>query len=137
MSYEKYLIQKGTQQEIEIPIDKCEFCDKNGLNDSCADHGANCEDKIALTIRPLSWSRRNQITTRAMYWDTDGNTRFDGDYYLRESLKHIIVKAPWGPTTETFLMQVGPEFGEALDTLVPRAFNQNQSVPSVEEIKKE
>ena len=35
----------------------------------------------------------------------------------------MIVDAPWGNTTESFLMQIDSRLGSALETLVPQAFD--------------
>ena len=54
-------------------------------------------DEFTVTLRPLSWSRRNKIVSRCLKIDGGGNNSFDGDYYMKECLKEMIVKAPWGP----------------------------------------
>ena len=75
-----------------------------------------------VTIKPLSWSRRNQILSRAMAWDSDGGTKFDGDVYVRECLKEMIIDAPWGKTSELFLISIDARLGTVLEALVPTAF---------------
>ena len=37
-----------------------------------------------VTVKPLSWSLRNQIISKGLRWDSNGNTNFDGDSYARE-----------------------------------------------------
>ena len=57
-----------------------------------------------------------------MTWDGDGGTKFDGDTYVRECLKEMIIDAPWGKTSELFLMSIDERLGNVLETLVPSAF---------------
>ena len=78
--------------------------------------------EFSVTVKPLSWAKRNHILSNAMTWDTDGATKFDGDIYVRECLKEMIVDAPWGKTTELFLISIDERLGNALETLVPSAF---------------
>ena len=70
-----------------------------------------------------------------MKWDTNGGTVFDGDAYVRECLKEIIVEAPWGRTTESFLISIDHRLGGLLETLVPKAFDEEDGV-DIEKIKK-
>ena len=46
----------------------------------------------------------------------------------------MIVKAPWGPTTESFLVSIDERLGKALETIVPSAFDQENAS---DKIKKE
>jgi len=78
--------------------------------------------EFVVTIKPLSWSRRNQILSKAMTWDAEGGTHFNGDVYVRESLKEMIVDAPWGKTSELFLISIDERLGNVLESLVPSAF---------------
>ena len=80
------------------------------------------KDELTITVQDLSWSRRNQIVSRCVAWDNSGNTNFDGDGYIRQCLKEMIVDAPWGKTTEAFLVRINTELGRALETFVPSAF---------------
>ena len=75
-----------------------------------------------VTVKPLSWSRRNQILSKAMAWDADGGTKFNGDVYVRECLKEMIIDAPWGKTSELFLISIDERLGSVLEQLVPQAF---------------
>ena len=38
-------------------------------------------------------------------------------------MKEMIVEAPWGNTTESFLLQIDNRLGAALEALVPQAFD--------------
>ena len=91
---------------------------------------------FTVTIKPLSWSRRNQILSKAMAWDANGGTRFDGYVYVRECLKEMITDAPWGKTTELFLISIDERLGSVLETLVPSAFGAD-ALGDVENLKDE
>ena len=80
------------------------------------------EDELQITVKDISWSKRNQIMSKCLEWDNAGNTSFDGDAYVRLCLKEIIHEAPWGNTTEAFLIRINDDLGQALEQLVPRAF---------------
>jgi len=88
-----------------------------------------------VQVKPLSWSMRNQILSRSLKWDSGGSTVFDGDAYVRECLKEIIVEAPWGRTTESFLISIDHRLGGLLETLVPKAFDEEEGV-DINKIKK-
>ena len=75
-----------------------------------------------VTVKPLSWSLRNQIISKSLRWDANGSTAFDGDSYARECLKEMILDAPWGKTSELFLMSIDDRLGGLLETVVPQAF---------------
>ena len=80
-------------------------------------------DTFEVELKPMSWSRRNKIVSRCLKIDGGGNNSFDGDYYMKECLKEMIVQAPWGPTTESFLVAIDSRLGAALEALVPQAFD--------------
>tara|TARA_R110000824_G_scaffold264523_4_gene453382 strand:- start:835 stop:1299 length:465 start_codon:yes stop_codon:yes gene_type:complete len=86
------------------------------------------KDELSLTIKDMSWSRRNRVMSDCLTWDQTGNTSFDGDAYVRLCLKEMIKSAPWGNTTEAFLIRINDELGQALEALVPRAFANNTEV---------
>ena len=46
-------------------------------------------DEFEVTIRALSWSRRNQILAKSLKWSSDGQTNFDGDLYTRNCLNEV------------------------------------------------
>lgn len=89
-----------------------------------------------ITLKPLSWSKRNQILSKAMTWETGGGTRFDGDTYVRECLKEMVLDAPWGKTTELFLMSIDDRLGGLLETVVPQAFG-TEEIGDVDTLKEE
>ena len=90
--------------------------------------------EFEITVKPLSWSARNQILSRSLKWDSSGGTSFDGDAYVRECLKEMIVDAPWGRTTESFLISIDHRLGAVLEDVVPKAFEDNDL--DVNQIKK-
>ena len=92
------------------------------------------KEEFKVKIRPLSWSRRNQIMSKCITWTQNGQTGVDGDAFVRGCLREIIVEAPWGRTTETFLISIDARLGAALEKLVP---NMNDSEGSSEETKKD
>ena len=49
----------------------------------------------------------------------------------------MIVEAPWGRTTEAFLLSIDERLGNALEKLVPAAFTNDGEELEPEEIKKE
>ena len=48
----------------------------------------------------------------------------------------MIVEAPWGRTTEAFLITIDDRLGSALESIVPKAFT-GDSVVDVDTVKKE
>ena len=87
-----------------------------------------------ITTKQLSWSKRNQLMAKCMKFDSKGNTNFEADAYVRAYLKELIVDAPWGATTESFLLSIDSRLGGAIEKLVPSAFAEDESV---EKVKKE
>ena len=92
------------------------------------------DEEFTVKVKPLSWSKKNQLVSRYVKWSEEGVSSFDGDGYVRECLKEMIVESPWGKTTETFLISIDNRLGSALEALVPSAFD-NESIP--EDKKKE
>jgi len=91
-------------------------------------------DEFDVTIKPLSWSKKNQFMSKCLRWDSDGNTIFDGDAYVRLALQEMIVSAPWGKTSELFLISIDERLGSVLEKLVPQAFG-NELGGEVENLK--
>ena len=97
----------------------------------------------AFTVKrkDLSWSRKNQLVAKAMAFggQTEGMS-FDADYYVKECLKAMIVEAPWGETTDVFLISINDELGKALESIVPRAFgdgDEDEDTSSLENLNEE
>ena len=80
-------------------------------------------ETFEVTVKDLPWSRRNQLISKSLEFNAGGETKFAADVYVTECLKEMIVDAPWGNTTESFLMQIDSRLGSALETLVPQAFD--------------
>jgi len=79
-------------------------------------------EEFEVTIKPLTWSKKNQFLSKCLKWDSEGNTVFDGDAYVRLALQEMIVAAPWGKTSEIFLISIDDRLGSVLEKLVPQAF---------------
>ena len=93
--------------------------------------------EFSVTVKPLSWAKRNQLVSRCLQLGADGANSFNGDLYIRECLKEMIVDAPWGRTTESFLVSIDNRLGSALEQLVPNAFGSNETgALGPDEIKK-
>jgi len=93
------------------------------------------KEEFKVKIRPLSWARRNQIMSKCITWQTNGETSFDGDAFVRSCLRDMIIEAPWGRTTESFLLSIDARLGAALETLVPNVGESAED--SADEIKKD
>ena len=94
------------------------------------------EDSFEVTVKQLSWSKRNQLVSKCLQLGSDGTNTFNGDLYIRECLKEMIVDAPWGKTTETFLNTIDDRLGQALEEIVPKAFGAEPTVEP-DKVKKE
>ena len=93
-------------------------------------------DQFEVSVKQLSWSRRNQLLSKALQFTQSGGSNFDCDLYVRECLKAMIVDAPWGRTTEAFLVSIDSRLGGALEAIVPKAFGDDNTIdPSA--LKKE
>ena len=94
-------------------------------------------DTFEITIKPLSWARKNKLLSEHLTWDNDGNTAFQSAEYVRASLREMIVDAPWGKTTESFLISIDSRLGNALEAIVPKAFDGDDKEESASNVKKE
>lgn len=93
-------------------------------------------DTFEVSVKTLSWAKRNQLISRYMTWDAEGNTKFNAAEYVRACLGEMIVDAPWGKTTEAFLISIDSRLGKALEGIVPEAFNTEEVTP-VDTLKNE
>ena len=112
------------EEEEVIPTPKAVF-DFNKYKINTAHEVKTLEgdgDEFQVTVRPLSWSKKNQFLSKCLRWDADGNTNFDGDSYVRLALQDMLIDAPWGKTTELFLISIDDRLGSVLEKLVPQAF---------------
>ena len=94
-------------------------------------------DDIDVVVRGIPWSLKNQYASQAIQWDDSGKRSFNIDEYVRSCLKFMLVEAPWGDTTDTFLSTVGEDLGTALQELVPTAFGGGNVAAEADGIKKE
>lgn len=132
----EYTISREAK-EIELPLSVCVNCNKTGLRPSCEDHSSALSKSVKIKVKQMSWHRKNQILSAALYWDADGNTRFRSEYYVGECLKAIVAEAPWGITSETFLSSIGnSSLSAALQTLIPSAFSTTDD-DAINNLKKE
>ena len=99
-------------------------------------HIPDTGDSFTIQVKDLSWARRNQILSQSIKIDAEGSTTFNGDVYVRACLKEMIVEAPWGRTTEQFLLSIDARLGGVLEDLVPKAFDQTGTV-AADAVKKE
>ena len=93
-------------------------------------------DEFEITVKKLSWNKRNQIVSNCLVIGKNGTQTFNGERYMKDMLKEIIIDSPWGPTTETFLVSIDERLGKALEALVPTAFGADEGGSSPDEIKK-
>lgn len=89
--------------------------------------------EIPLTIKPISWKRRNAILADSTVAMGDG-AAINLDTFITSCLKEMIVDAPWGKTTDTFLTSINDELGDALATIVPKPLEDGSD--GVELVKK-
>ena len=92
-------------------------------------------DEFEVSIKPLSWAKRKQIVSNCLQIGTNGSQSFNGDLYIKECLKEMIVEAPWGRTSEVFLSSIDSRLGAALEALVPSA-TESSNAAEANEIKK-
>ena len=131
----KYLTKNNGQAVDLIVTNDCYVCEMVDNSDCDAHNGY--EDTIPIRVRRIPWSKKNQLVAQCIRWSESGNTVFDADLYMRESLKYMIVEAPWGATNDVFLSQVDMALGTALESIVPKANNASSNRTSVAEVKKE
>tara|TARA_Y100000310_G_C20363152_1_gene659945 strand:+ start:109 stop:492 length:384 start_codon:yes stop_codon:yes gene_type:complete len=80
------------------------------------------QDELTLGIKDLGYVQKNKLVS-SCYTYTSGTVGFDMDTYMRETLKAMIVDAPWGATNDMFLLSINQELGKALEDLIPSAFD--------------
>ena len=44
-------------------------------------------DEFEISVKPLSWAKRNQLISDHMNWDANGNTSFNASNYMRACLR--------------------------------------------------
>ena len=80
------------------------------------------DEDVVITVRPMTWSKKNQILSKCMGYSSDGKATFDLDLYHKECLGYMVTKAPWGETNRIFLSSIDSDLGVKLQKLVPNAF---------------
>lgn len=80
--------------------------------------------ELKIKIKPLSWSKKNQILSRCFTYANSGEVQFNYDRYIKEMLSEMIVEAPWGETNHIFLNKIKADFGGMLEKIVPKAFEE-------------
>jgi len=133
---EEEVIEEEIEEEIEVPKKEFDFNKYRIANKTEVRTLELDGAEFKITVKPLSWSKRNQILSKAMTWETGGGTRFDGDTYVRECLKEMILDAPWGKTSELFLMSIDDRLGGLLETVVPQAFG-TEEIGDLDTLKEE
>ena len=63
--------------------------------------------ELKLTIRTVPWPLMNDFVADAFRVTVEDQAgHFDNGLYQRECLKYMLVEAPWGRTTDTFLLSL-------------------------------
>ena len=86
------------------------------------------EDELILGVKDLGYVAKNKLVS-SCYTYTGGSVGFDMDTYMRETLKVMIVEAPWGATNDMFLMSIDQHLGKALEEIIPSAFEAGTAAP--------
>ena len=86
------------------------------------------EDELTLGVKDLGYVAKNKLVS-SCYTYAGGTVGFDMDTYMRETLKVMIVEAPWGSTNDMFLMSIDQQLGKALEELIPSAFEAGDNAP--------
>lgn len=94
--------------------------------------------KFDIQVLELGWKRRNFHVVSATIRDStvEGGGRFDADIFASGCLKDMIVEAPWGKTTETFLSKINADLGDALSVIVPWPTDLEEDMELAKEAKK-
>ena len=115
MSYEQYMLTRETETVVlDLPYQED-------------------EEKLEVDVRPLAWAKKNALVSQCTNYGQDGTVRFDGQRYINEVLKYVIVKAPWPSTDDVFLAKIDLRLGTALEQLVPSATD-NEVVEAAENL---
>ena len=111
------MVEESTVKENNFDLSKYQL---SATNKKITVNIEGTDDSFEVTVKSVSWSKRNQLLSKCLQFSQSGKeTSFNGDLYVREMLKEMIVEAPWGRTTESVLASLGDKLGHALETLVP------------------
>jgi hypothetical protein len=86
------------------------------------------EDELVLGVKDLGYVAKNKLVS-SCYTYVGGTVGFDMDTYMRETIKAMVVEAPWGVTNDMFLMSIDQQLGKALEDIIPSAFEAGDAVP--------
>jgi hypothetical protein len=121
--------------ELHVPV-VCTTCARHAST-KCQTHDAGVED-VPIKVAGIPWAKLNYIKSQCVSYNDKQETQFDGQQYINECLKIMVVDAPWGATDDIFLLQVGSILGAELEKLIPSAYGANdEEEESVSDIKKE
>jgi len=133
------MLFKKAPKDVTLHVTlNCTICDKFD-NYNCESHDAIIED-IEIKVIGIPWAKLNYIKSQCVSFDEEKNTHFDGQMYINECLKLMVLDAPWGKTDDIWLLQVGRSLGDELETIVPSAYqsqNNSSNEQDFSEIKKE
>jgi len=76
-------------------------------------------ETVILKVKPITWSKKNQIISQCTTYSKDGEGKFNLDHYNKECLKYMVVEAPWGKTDHVFLSEIDDVLGAKLSQLIP------------------
>ncbi len=131
------MLFKRNPKDVVLKVSlNCTVCGRF-VNSNCEVHDASVED-VEIKVVGIPWAKLNYIKSQCVSFDEAKQTHFDGQQYINECLKIMITEAPWGKTDDMFLLQVGKALGDELETIVPSAYQEdNTSMQDFSEIKKE
>lgn len=84
-------------------------------------------EEVTIQVKPMTWSKKNQILSNSMSYSSDGEVKFNWDRFNKECLTYMIVQAPWGKTDNMFLTSIDDELGNQLQRLIPAPFEMSGS----------
>ena len=116
--------------ELHVPV-PCTICSRiNSTN--CKTHDGGIED-VPIKVAGIPWAKLNYIKSQCVSYNDKIETQFDGQQYINECLKIMVVEAPWGATDDVFLLQVAGPLGAELEKIIPSAYGANDEEEETEE----
>ena len=87
--------------------------------------------KVKVKVREIGWTEKNKGLSQCFQYQTDGTIKFDFDKYNKEMLKRMVIGITVGDTevpaselNEIFFARLNSSFGNMLERLVPKAFEE-------------
>ena len=77
--------------------------------------------QIPIKVRELGWSAMNQLISQSTTYTDRGEGKFNLDTYYKLYFSRAIVESPWGAFNVQLVESFTPEFGRALEALIPEA----------------